>query len=290
MKIGEFNVLFLLKIVHIVFMKKIIESAWDDRSLLELAEFKSKYSDTINQVMADLDAGKIRVADNSNAGWQVNEWIKKAILLYFKISDSLRSAPGELLSFDKVPLKCHQWTNNNFLNAGFRLVPGAIVRYASFISRNVVLMPSFVNVGAFIGEGTMIDTWVNIGSCAQIGSKCHISVGVGIGGVLEPIQANPVIIEDDVFIGASSQIVEGVIIGEGSVIGMGTYIGASTKIFDKLTGIISYGKIPPYSVVVPGTVPSSDGKVQLNAAIIIKKVDKNIKAKTSINDWLRYND
>ena len=271
-------------------MKKIIEAAWDDRDLLAPKDFKSKYVNAINEVLAELDQGKIRVAGHGGVSWQVNEWVKKAILLYFKVTDSKISAPNEPLSFDKVPLKCQHWDTNDFLSAGFRLVPGAIVRYASFISKNVVLMPSFVNVGAFIGAGTMIDTFVNVGSCAQIGSNCHISVGVGIGGVLEPIQANPVIIEDDVFIGASSQIVEGVIIGEGSVIGMGTYIGASTKIYDKLTGIISYGSIPPYSVVVPGTVPSTDGKAQLNAAIIIKKVNKEIKAKTSINDWLRYND
>lgn len=271
-------------------MQKIIGSAWSDKNLLEAKDFKSKYSSAINEVMAELDQGKIRVAVRLGASWQVNEWVKKAILLYFKITDSKISATGEILSFDKVPLKCRSWNNDDFLKAGFRLVPGAIVRYASFISKNVVLMPSFVNVGAFVGAGTMIDTWVNVGSCAQIGSNCHISVGVGIGGVLEPIQANPVIIEDDVFIGASSQIVEGVVIGEGSVIGMGAYIGASTKIYDKLTGLISYGSIPPYSVVVPGTLPSSDGKAQLNAAIIIKKVDSNIKSKTSINDLLRQHD
>jgi len=271
-------------------MQKIIEAAWDDRNLSETKDFKSKYSSAINEVMAELDQGKIRVAVHVGSIWQVNEWIKKAILLYFKTADAKISQPHEPLAFDKIPLKCQNWEAKEFLDAGFRLVPGAIVRYASFVSRNVVLMPSFVNIGAFIGEGTMIDTWVNVGSCAQIGSNCHISVGVGIGGVLEPIQANPVIIEDDVFIGASSQIVEGVIIGQGSVIGMGTYIGASTKIYDKLTGNISYGHIQPYSVVVPGSVPSSDGKAQLNAAIIIKKVDSNIKSKTSINDLLRQND
>lgn len=285
-----FNVLFLHKIVHQVFMKKIIESAWDERSSINLSDFKIKYTSTIQQVLAELDTGKIRTAEKINGTWQVNEWIKKAILLYFKISESLKSEENGMLAYDKVPLKCANWTNEDFINAGFRLVPGAIVRYASYVAKNVVLMPSFTNVGAFIDEGTMIDTFVNVGSCAQIGKNCHISVGVGIGGVLEPIQANPVIIEDDVFIGASSQIVEGAIIGQGSVIGMGTYIGGSTKIYDKETKSISYGVVPPYSVVVPGTVPSSDGLVQLNAAIIIKKTNPEIKAKTSINEWLRYND
>ncbi len=273
------------------YLKDVVEKGWDTISAMQ--KNTRVYSDlekAVKSTLSLLDNGKIRVAEKINETWQVNEWIKKAILLYFRMSNSKISEPGEILSFDKVPLKCQNWDESDFLNAKFRLAPGAVVRFASFISQNVVLMPSFVNVGAFIGEGTMIDTWVNVGSCAQIGSNCHISVGVGIGGVLEPIQATPVIIEDDVFIGANSQIVEGAIVGQGSVIGMGTYVGASTKIYDKSTGNISYGYIPPYSVIVPGAIPSVGSKALLNAAIIIKKVDQNIKSKTSINDWLRCDD
>lgn len=245
--------------------------------------------------MKMMDAGKLRVAEPSpQGGWHVNEWLKKAILMYFKMhrEEEISGAPGNTLWWDKVPNKFERWDHRTFQEAGFRSVPGSIVRYSAHIGKNAVLMPSFVNVGAHVGEGTMVDTWVTIGSCAQIGANCHISGGVGIGGVLEPLQAAPVIIEDNAFIGARSEIAEGIIIEKGAVISMGVFIGASTKIIDRETGEIYRGRVPAYSVVVPGTLPGKnlpDGSPgpNLACAVIVKKVDEQTRSKTSINELLR---
>ncbi|PJB69475.1 MAG: 2,3,4,5-tetrahydropyridine-2,6-dicarboxylate N-succinyltransferase [Alphaproteobacteria bacterium CG_4_9_14_3_um_filter_47_13] len=245
--------------------------------------------------MKMLDSGKMRVAEQGTTHeWRVNEWLKKAILAYFKMhrEQEIKGGPDETLWWDKVPNKFQNWNNHKFLEKKFRTVPGSIVRYSAFIGEKVVLMPCFVNVGAYIDEGTMIDTWSTIGSCAQIGKNCHISGGVGIGGVLEPLQAAPVIIEDNVFVGARSEIAEGVLIEKGAVISMGVFIGASTKIIDRNTGEIFYGRVPAYSVVVPGTLPGKplpDGSPgpHLSCAVIVKKVDEQTRSKTSINEILR---
>lgn len=233
-----------------------------------------------------LDNGSLRISSFLNGIWETEQWLKKAILLFFKLKASAREGFG-LLAYDKVPLKCSSWNENDFKKAGFRMVPGAIVRKSAYVAPNVVLMPSFINVGAYIDENTMIDTWATVGSCAQIGKNCHISGGAGIGGVLEPLQSNPVIIENDVFIGARSEVAEGVIVGKGSVLSMGVYLGASTRIYDRHTGEVLYGKVPPYSVVVPGTLPSSKDGISTYAAIIVKKVDEKTRSKTSINELLR---
>ena len=270
----------------------------------------------IEKVINMIDSGELRAAENISGTWQVNDFVKKAILLYMKsnksgkmninfdnyLSDnetaiyysaknigtriSILDNNYGLKAFDKIPLKFAQFTHDDFVNAGFRIVPGSIIRIGSFIGKNAVIMPSFINIGAYVGEGTMIDTWSTVGSCAQVGKNCHISGGVGIGGVLEPASAMPVIIEDNVFIGARSEIAEGVIVGEGSVISMGVYIGASTKIINRETGEIFYGKVPAGSVVVPGSVSSKNG-VNLYAAIIVKTVDEKTRSKTSINELLR---
>lgn len=240
----------------------------------------------VSEVFSQINSGKTRICEKINNQWQVNQWLKKAILLSFKINNNTLSEVGDFKYFDKVPLKFQKWTEDDFKNTGFRAVAGSIVRDGSFVGKNVVLMPSFVNIGAYIGEGTMIDSWATVGSCAQIGKNCHISGGAGIGGVLEPLQANPVIIEDNCFIGARSEIVEGVIVGKGSVISMGVYIGQSTKIVNRETGKITYGKIPEYSVVVPGTI-ASKGNVSLSCAVIIKTVDEKTRSKTGINELLR---
>ncbi|MDF3047500.1 MAG: dapD [Candidatus Midichloriaceae bacterium] len=264
-------------------LKILIEQAWDAKNqgaALEPAE-KSAVLEVLNQ----LDDGALRIAECIDGEWLVNEWLKKAILLSFKIYEN--KAAFEYLAYDKIPLKFHGWGEEKWLKAGFRVVPGAVVRHSSYISPKAIIMPSFINIGAYIGGGTLIDTWATIGSCAQIGSGCHISGGVGIGGVLEPLQANPVIIEDNVFIGARSEIAEGVIVEEGAVISMGVFIGSSTRIYDRATGQIFYGRVPKYSVVVPGTLPSSDGKTQTYAVIIVKQVDEKTRAKTSINELLR---
>ncbi len=234
-----------------------------------------------------LDSGALRVTEKKNSVWHTHQWIKKAILLSFRVFDN-KMIKGPYYSwFDKVEGKTFNWTEEH-VKAGFRMVPNGVIRHGSFIGKNVVLMPSFVNIGAYVDEGTMVDTWVTIGSCAQIGKNCHISGGVGIGGVLEPMQANPTIIEDNCFIGARSEVVEGVIVGEGSVLSMGVFIGQSTKIIYRDTGEIIFGKIPPYSVVVPGNLPSKDGKgPSLYCAVIIKKVDEKTRSKISINDILR---
>ncbi len=239
----------------------------------------------IDEAMKKLDNGELRMVEKNNGEFIVNDYLKKAILLFFKHTKTIVMQGAGCAYFDKVPLKTTNWTEKDFLHAGFRMVPGSVVRYSAHISKFAVIMQSFINVGAFIGEGTMIDTNALVGSCAQIGKNCHISDGVTIGGVIEPLQANPVIIEDTCFIGVRSSVTEGVIVGEGSVLGAGTTLTASTKILNKITGEITYGRIPPYSVVVPGVYPS--GNVNLCCAVIIKSVDEQTRKKTSINDLLR---
>jgi 2,3,4,5-tetrahydropyridine-2-carboxylate N-succinyltransferase len=271
----------------------IIEDAWEKRENIT-PQTDGEIQEAVNHILALLDRGTLRVASKDLASqdiWQTHQWIKKAILLFFKLT-GCEIMEGGLLNapwYDKVPLKCQGWTKKNFAAAGFRSVPGSIIRHSAYIGSNVVLMPSFVNMGAYVGEGTMVDTWVTIGSCAQIGKNCHISGGVGIGGVLEPLQANPVIIEDNCFIGARSEIAEGMIIGEGAVVSMGVFLGASTKILNRQTGELSYGYVPPYSVVVPGTIPNKDPTLPaLACAVIVKQVDAKTRSKTAINDLLRY--
>ncbi len=274
-------------------ISQIIENAFEKRAEINL-NTQGEVRDAVTQTLAALDAGQIRICEKKNGAWQVNQWIKKAILLSFRLNDNFLSkqeaVSGNALSyFDKVPLKFANWSEEDFRKAGFRAVAGAVVRHSAFIAKNVVLLPSFVNLGAYVDEGTMIDTWATVGSCAQIGKNCHISGGAGIGGVLEPLQANPVIIEDDCFIGARSEIAEGVIVEKGSVISMGVYIGASTKIIDRETGEIFHGRVPAYSVVVPGNIASNKGdkNVSLYAAVIVKKVDEKTRSKTSVNELLR---
>lgn len=274
-------------------LSQIIENAFEKRAEINLAT-QGEIREAVNKSLALLDAGQIRICEKKDGVWQVNQWIKKAILLSFRLNDNALTQQsiesGEALNyFDKVPLKFSNWKESDFRNAGFRAVPGAVVRYSSFIGKNAILMPSFINLGAYVDEGTMIDTWATVGSCAQIGKNCHISGGTGIGGVLEPLQANPVIIEDNCFIGARSEIAEGVIVEEGAVISMGVYIGASTKIIDRETGEIFQGRVPAYSVVVPGTIASTKGdkNVSLYAAVIVKRVDEQTRSKTSVNDLLR---
>lgn len=277
--------------------QKIIDNAWEDKSKIS-SKTTGEVRDAVTITLNQLDSGKLRVAEKSGDEWKINEWVKKAILLSFRLNDMQlisggpSSATEKCNWFDKVPSKFLDWSEADFRNASFRAVPGCFVRRGAYIAPDVVLMPSFVNLGAYIDQGTMIDTWATVGSCAQIGKNCHISGGTGIGGVLEPLQANPVIIEDNCFIGARSEIAEGVIVGEGSVISMGVFIGASTKIIDRETGEIFQGKVPPYSVVVPGSIPGSareDGslKPSLYAAVIVKRVDAKTRSKTSINELLR---
>ena len=267
--------------------QQIIEEAWEDRASLQPGTAPAKVGEAVGQVLAGLDAGTLRVAEKTGDEWITHQWIKKAVLLSFRLEDNVLLDNGPLRYFDKVPTKFAKYDAEKFRRGGFRVVPPATARRGSFIGRNVVLMPSYVNIGAYVDEGTMVDTWATVGSCAQIGKNVHLSGGVGIGGVLEPLQANPTIIEDNCFIGARSEVVEGVIVGEGSVISMGVYIGQSTKIFDRETGEVSYGRIPPGSVVVSGNLPSKDGSYSLYCAVIVKKVDAKTRAKTSINDLLR---
>lgn len=275
-------------------MEAIINQAWEKRAHIGIST-TGRIRDAVGHALQLLDKGKLRVAEPMNDGrWHVQEWIKKAILLSFRLhrNEEIKGAPGDTLWWDKVAPKFERWSGNHFSEAGFRAVPGSYVRYGAFISKDVVLMPSFVNIGAYVGEGTMVDTWATIGSCAQIGKRCHISGGTGIGGVLEPVQAAPVIIEDDVFIGARSEIAEGVRVGQGAVISMGVFIGASTKIVDRDSGEITYGYVPPYAVVVPGTLPGTprpDGKAApaLACAVIVKRVDAQTRAKTALNELLR---
>jgi 2,3,4,5-tetrahydropyridine-2-carboxylate N-succinyltransferase len=273
-------------------LQQVIEHGWENINILPMTE---ELMHSVNTTLDLLDKGEIRIAEKQDNSWNVNTWIKKAILISFKMnSNSLISSSivfPESFNynwFDKVKLKFSGWSQADFLKAGIRAVPGSIVRYSAFIEKNVILMPSFVNIGAFVGEGSMIDTWATVGSCAQIGKHCHISGGTGIGGVLEPLQSNPVIIEDNCFIGARSEIAEGVIVREGSVISMGVFIGASTKIIDRATGKIFYGEVPAYSVVVPGVLPNNnENQPLLSAAIIVKTVDQKTRSKTSINEILR---
>lgn len=268
-------------------MKTTIEALWEDRANLSAATVTPEQVNAIESVIAELDKGALRVASKENGDWVTHQWIKKAVLLSFRIRDNRVQEAGDLRFFDKVDTKFQGWTEEQFRQGGFRVVPPATVRKGSFIAKNAVLMPSYVNIGAYVDEGTMVDTWATVGSCAQIGKNVHLSGGVGIGGVLEPLQANPTIIEDNCFIGARSEVVEGVIVGENSVISMGVYLGQSTPIYDRETGEVSYGRVPPGSVVISGSLPKADGKYSLYAAIIVKKVDAQTRAKTSINDLLR---
>jgi 2,3,4,5-tetrahydropyridine-2-carboxylate N-succinyltransferase len=267
-------------------LQPVIAKAWENRAALDTSSL-GEVRDAVDYVLAALDSGHVRVAEKTAQGWQVNQWVKQAILLSFRINANavLSTTHGW---YDKVPLKLKNWNDEQFKAAGFRAVPGSIVRRGAFVGPNVVLMPSFINLGAYVGEGTMVDTWVTIGSCAQIGKHCHISGGVGIGGVLEPLQANPVIIEDNCFIGARSEVAEGVIVEEGAVISMGVFLGASTKIVDRATGEVTYGRVPAYSVVVPGTLPGKKPTdPSLACAVIVKRVDEKTRSKTSINELLR---
>jgi 2,3,4,5-tetrahydropyridine-2-carboxylate N-succinyltransferase len=267
-----------------------IDAAWDKRDGINSATHGT-VKDHIEEALEGLDSGKLRVAENVGGKWITHQWLKKAVLLSFRLRDSapMDTAAG---AYDKVPLKFAGWGENRFREAGFRAVPGSVVRHSAYIAPNVILMPSFVNVGARVESGTMVDTWVTVGSCAQIGKNCHLSGGVGIGGVLEPIQAGPVVIEDDCFIGARSEVVEGVVVERGSVLSMGVYIGISTKIIDRATGEVFYGRVPAYSVVVSGTLPgkplpNGEPGPGLYCAVIVKRVDEKTRAKTSINELLR---
>ncbi len=281
-------------------LEKSIERLWETRNALtptDHGESRSAVEATLNA----LDSGAVRVAQKRDGTWVVNQWLKKAVLLSFRLNDTalIPGGPGGLSKpgqneelnkgvwFDKVPSKFAGWGDGDFRQAGFRAVPNCVVRHSAYIAPNVVLMPSFVNLGAHVGEGTMVDTWTTVGSCAQIGKNCHLSGGVGIGGVLEPLQAGPVIIEDNCFIGARSEVAEGVIVGEGAVLSMGVYLGGSTKIVDRASGEIHYGRVPPYSVVVPGALPGKAGAPSLYCAVIVKTVDEQTRSKTSINDLLR---
>lgn len=268
-------------------MKNIIENAFNNRATITPQNASSEVREAVENTLAQLDSGSLRVAEKRDGTWMVNEWAKKAVLLSFRLQDNQMIDDGVNRFFDKVPTKFAQWTESQFQAAGFRAVPGAVARRGAFIGKNVVLMPSYVNIGAYVDEGTMVDTWATVGSCAQIGKNVHLSGGVGIGGVLEPLQAAPTIIEDNCFIGARSEVVEGVIVEEGSVISMGVYIGQSTKIYDRETGEVSYGRIPAGSVVVAGNLPSVDGTHSLYCAVIVKKVDAQTRSKVGINELLR---
>ena len=269
-----------------------IEDLWERRESLSSGT-GGEAKRAVESALELLDSGEQRVAEPTSAGWQVNQWLKKAVLLSFRLTDSsAMEGPGGAPVWDKVPLKFAGWGENRFREAGFRAVPGAVVRRSAYVAPGAVLMPSFVNVGAWVGRNTMVDTWATVGSCAQIGANCHLSGGVGIGGVLEPLQANPVIIEDDCFIGARSEVAEGVVVERGAVLSMGVFIGASTKVVDRSTGEIHIGRVPPYSVVVPGSLPGRplpDGSPgpSLYCAVIVKTVDEQTRAKTSINELLR---
>ncbi|MFM2279085.1 MAG: hypothetical protein RLZZ444_1316 [Pseudomonadota bacterium] len=276
-------------------LEKIIEAAWENRDAVSTGT-RGEIRDAVEHSLNLLDSGKARVASRGDDGvWTVHQWLKKAVLLSFRLNpmEVIKGGPGDAVWWDKVASKFDGWSANEFEKAGFRAVPNTVVRRSAFIARNVVLMPSFVNLGAFVDEGTMVDTWATVGSCAQIGKNVHLSGGVGIGGVLEPMQAGPTIIEDNCFIGARSEVVEGCIIREGSVLGMGVYIGKSTKIVDRATGEVTYGEVPPYSVVVAGSMPSDKTMPNglpapgLYCAVIVKRVDEKTRSKTGINELLR---
>jgi 2,3,4,5-tetrahydropyridine-2,6-dicarboxylate N-succinyltransferase len=265
--------------------KETIEQAWEQRTSINAGNAPRPLKDAVEEVIAGLDAGRLRVAEKSAGQWVTHQWIKKAVLLSFRLEDNRVIEGGGTRYYDKVPSKFGP--SFDFAAGGFRVVPPAMARRGAYIARNAVLMPSYVNIGAYVDEGTMVDTWATVGSCAQIGKNVHLSGGVGIGGVLEPLQANPVIIEDNCFIGARSEVVEGVIVEENSVVSMGVFLGQSTRIYDRTTGEILYGRIPAGSVVVSGNLPSSDGKYGLYCAVIVKKVDAKTRAKTSLNELLR---
>ena len=269
-------------------IEAIINAAWESREEIT-PDTTGDQRAAVEDALQLLDSGQVRVAEKTTQGWIVNQWLKKAVLLSFRLNDmvTIENGPGNSFLYDKVPSKFSGWTDNDFELAGFRAVPNCIVRRSAFIAPGVVLMPSFVNLGAYVDNATMVDTWATIGSCAQIGKKCHISGGAGIGGVLEPLLAGPVIIEDNCFIGARSEIVEGVIVEEGSVVSMGVYIGQSTKILDRANGNVSYGRIPTGSVVVSGTMPAKDGSHSLYCAVIVKRVDEKTRSKVGINELLR---
>jgi 2,3,4,5-tetrahydropyridine-2-carboxylate N-succinyltransferase len=276
-------------------LKATIDQAWEKRDSLnpEVHHRDSEIGGAVEAVIGQLDRGELRVAEKIDGEWVTHQWLKKAVLLSFRLNpNALMREGGEGKSstaryFDKVPTKFADYSADDFAKGGFRVVPPAVARRGAFIGKGVVLMPSYVNIGAYVDEGTMVDTWATVGSCAQIGKNVHLSGGVGIGGVLEPLQANPTIIEDGCFIGARSEVVEGVIVGEGSVISMGVFLGQSTKIYNRATGEVSYGKVPPYSVVVSGNLPSADGRVSLYCAVIVKQVDAQTRSKTAINELLR---
>jgi 2,3,4,5-tetrahydropyridine-2-carboxylate N-succinyltransferase len=269
-------------------LQTLIDAAWEDRARFSPTDAPSDVRAAVASVIEELNAGRLRVATREGVGkWSVNQWVKKAVLLSFRLNDNQASHAGPLTFFDKVETKFSHLDEADLRASGVRVVPPAVARRGSFIGRNAVLMPSYVNIGAYVDEGTMVDTWATVGSCAQIGRNVHLSGGVGIGGVLEPLQANPTIIEDNCFIGARSEVVEGVIVEENSVISMGVYIGQSTKIYDRATGQVSYGRIPAGSVVVSGSLPAADGTHSLYCAVIVKRVDASTRAKTSINELLR---
>jgi 2,3,4,5-tetrahydropyridine-2-carboxylate N-succinyltransferase len=269
-------------------LQQIIDTAWENRAQISAASAPKEVAESVEHVIAELNKGKLRVATRQGVGqWTVHQWIKKAVLLSFRLRDNEIVRAGDLGFYDKVPTKFAHLTPEEMASTGVRVVPPAVARRGSYIAKGAILMPSYVNIGAYVDEGTMVDTWATVGSCAQVGKNVHLSGGVGLGGVLEPLQANPTIIEDNCFIGARSEIVEGVIVEENSVISMGVYIGQSTKIYDRATGTVTYGRIPAGSVVVSGNLPSADGKYSLYCAVIVKRVDAQTRAKTSLNDLLR---
>ncbi len=267
-------------------LQTLIETAWEHRTELSPGSDR-KVADAVDEVLAGLDSGALRVAEKTGGDWLVHQWVKKAVLLSFRLQDNVLMDAGAMKFYDKVDSKFAGYDAKAFADGGFRVVPAATVRRGAYLGKNVVVMPSFVNIGAYVGDGTMVDTWATVGSCAQIGRNVHLSGGVGIGGVLEPLQANPTIIEDNCFIGARSEVVEGVIIEEGSVLSMGVFISQSTRIFDRETKNVTYGRIPAGSVVVPGSLPAPDGSHSLYCAVIVKRVDAQTRAKTSINELLR---
>jgi 2,3,4,5-tetrahydropyridine-2-carboxylate N-succinyltransferase len=269
-------------------LRHIVETAWERRAELAPTNAGTELSAAVGQVLDGLESGELRVAEPDGAGgWRVNEWLKKAVLLSFRLNPNVVMDAAPSPYFDKVPLRFEGFDAARFREVGARVVPGAVVRRGAHVARDVVLMPSFVNIGAHVGAGTMVDTWATVGSCAQIGARVHLSGGVGIGGVLEPLQASPTIIEDDCFIGARSEVVEGVIVERGSVIGMGVFLGQSTRIYDRATRRVHYGRVPAGSVVVAGSLPAADGSHSLYAAVIVKRVDEKTRGKTSINELLR---
>jgi len=269
-------------------LQQLIDTAWDNRANFSAASAPQEVRDAVEHVIAELNVGKLRVATRQGVGkWTVNQWIKKAVLLSFRLNDNVVMKAGDLAFFDKVPTKFSHLSPEEMAATGVRVVPPAVARRGSFIAKGAILMPSYVNIGAYVDEGTMVDTWATVGSCAQVGKNVHLSGGVGLGGVLEPLQANPTIIEDNCFIGARSEVVEGVIVEENSVISMGVYIGQSTPIYDRATGETHYGRVPAGSVVISGSLPKDGGRYNLYAAIIVKKVDAKTRSTTSLNDLLR---